>query len=157
VSRRRQGSDGPALEYEVGYGRPPQTHRFQPGRSGNPKGRPKGVRRLPDILSQLLNQRITVQDRGRPRTMTMQEVILRNLVDGAARRDPKALQALLTVMQRFPLNEDEGSPRMADLSAEDAAIFEAFLETHGAKDARDDGIETRTGPAVPLADKEPGA
>jgi uncharacterized protein DUF5681 len=31
-------------EYEVGYGRPPKASQFAPGRSGNPKGRPKGAR-----------------------------------------------------------------------------------------------------------------
>jgi hypothetical protein len=30
--------------YEVGYGRPPKGSQFTPGRSGNPKGRPKGAR-----------------------------------------------------------------------------------------------------------------
>jgi len=28
-------------DYEVGYGKPPKSRRFQPGVSGNPKGRPK--------------------------------------------------------------------------------------------------------------------
>nr|WP_306262013.1 DUF5681 domain-containing protein [Pararhizobium sp. IMCC21322] len=31
-------------DYEVGYAKPPQSSRFKPGMSGNPKGRPKGAR-----------------------------------------------------------------------------------------------------------------
>jgi hypothetical protein len=39
--------DGPS--YEVGYGKPPQATRFQPGKSGNPKGRPKGSKKVPPV------------------------------------------------------------------------------------------------------------
>jgi len=32
--------------FTVGYKKPPQHSRFQPGRSGNPRGKQKGVRNL---------------------------------------------------------------------------------------------------------------
>jgi Family of unknown function (DUF5681) len=38
--------------YGVGYGRPPKATRFKPGQSGNPKGRPKGSRKVaPDDVT----------------------------------------------------------------------------------------------------------
>lgn len=41
----KAGGDG--SDYRVGYGRPPREHRFQPGRSGNSKGRPKKKSSVP--------------------------------------------------------------------------------------------------------------
>ena len=40
--------DGESDRYAVGYGKPPQEHRFQPGRSGNPRGRPSRKKPTPD-------------------------------------------------------------------------------------------------------------
>jgi Family of unknown function (DUF5681) len=43
-------------EYTVGYGRPPQHTRFQPSRSGNPKGRAKSSKNLSTLFSEELAQ-----------------------------------------------------------------------------------------------------
>jgi hypothetical protein len=42
------------LPYSVGYGRPPKHTRFKPGRSGNPKGRPRGSRNLSTEMQKVL-------------------------------------------------------------------------------------------------------
>lgn len=41
---------------EVGPGKPPIEHRFKPGQSGNPKGRPKGSKSLATIVRELENE-----------------------------------------------------------------------------------------------------
>ena len=92
----------PSRDYVVGYGRPPVESRFQPGRSGNPRGRPKGGKSIGRALMEALEQRVTVQIGGRPRKMRMQDVIIQGLVQGAARRDARALKQLFALMDRDP-------------------------------------------------------
>jgi len=61
----------PDVAYEVGYGKPPKQTRFAAGKSGNPKGRPKGAKnkrpllnkeRLQDIVLDAAYRDITVRD-----------------------------------------------------------------------------------------------
>nr|MBA3241403.1 hypothetical protein [Acidobacteriota bacterium] len=56
--------DDPPLDhgdgYTVGYGKPPREHRFQPGLSGNPKGRRKGARGLKTDLQAELDGTIAI-------------------------------------------------------------------------------------------------
>lgn len=70
--------------YETGYKKPPVHTRFAPGKSGNPKGRPKKVQAtgLTDI-ERLLSESISVRVNGKPKTMTAFELLLRCTVDKA--------------------------------------------------------------------------
>ncbi len=65
-----------ADDSDVGYGKPPRAHQFKPGKSGNPKGRPKGAKSEETILRELLQQKISLNERGRARRITIHEGIL---------------------------------------------------------------------------------
>jgi Family of unknown function (DUF5681) len=71
--------DQEAPEYVVGYRRPPKTTRFVAGKSGNPKGRPKGTRSIGAILRDIIQQKIGVTENGKTRRMPVLEVTFRRL------------------------------------------------------------------------------
>ena len=84
----------PEADYEVGYGKPPVTSRFKPGRSGNPRGRPKGARnkmakpyqeRLKDIVLEEAYRTIEVNERGRSVTLPMAQAIVRVIAHDAVK------------------------------------------------------------------------
>jgi hypothetical protein len=59
--------------YKVGYGKPPEHTRFKRGKSGNPKGRPKGNLNTQTILERVLNENVTINENGMRKTVTKRE------------------------------------------------------------------------------------
>jgi len=53
---------GLTADDRVGYGRPPRATRFVPGKSGNPKGRPKGARSVGAILQRWSQEQDSTKD-----------------------------------------------------------------------------------------------
>ena len=74
--RRRIPPPGGDDGYRVGYGKPPVHSRFQPGQSGNPAGRRKGVRNLMTDVGRILVKPVRLKEGGRTRQRTTQESVL---------------------------------------------------------------------------------
>lgn len=82
-------------DYEVGYGRPPKATQFQPGQSGNRKGRPKGSRNISIMLNEELAANVTVTLDGRRVKRTKGQIMVRQVVDKAAKGDLNAAKLIL--------------------------------------------------------------
>jgi len=63
-------------QYKVGYGKPPKASQFKRGKSGNPRGRPKGSLRLATDLAAELGEQITVREDGRSRRVSKQRALI---------------------------------------------------------------------------------
>jgi Family of unknown function (DUF5681) len=108
-------NDNRNLGYEIGYRKPPRHTRFQKGRSGNPKGRPRGSKNLATLLDEALGERVVINERGRKRTATKREVFLKQMVNQAAQGDLRAIRLLLHHLEKRPQKESgDNRPSLRD-------------------------------------------
>jgi Family of unknown function (DUF5681) len=111
----------------VGYRRPPRATQFKPGKSGNPRGRPKGSRSISSVLNDVIRQKIAVTENGRTRRIPALEVMLRRLANDAMRNDPRALKLLLSLVDQNVESPEIERP-FDEVLAEDQAILAQYLE-----------------------------
>jgi hypothetical protein len=111
-------------DYEVGYGKPPHHTRFKKGQSGNPRGRPKGSKNLPTLLSEALNEPVVVAENGRRRKITMRQAIIKQLVKRSATADLRAMKILLDMVRDLEGQTQPASPETAEFSEADEKVLE---------------------------------
>jgi hypothetical protein len=80
---------------KVGYCSPPKHTQFAKGRSGNPKGRPKGKPNVTTALQRALNEKVTVNENGRRKSLTKLQAAVKQLVNKAASGELRALRYLM--------------------------------------------------------------
>lgn len=84
----------PSSDDRVGPGRPPKHSQFQKGKSGNPKGRPKGTLNLATVLERTLRERVVINENGERKVITKMEAAVKQLVNKAAKGDIPAFKIL---------------------------------------------------------------
>ena len=83
----------------VGYKRPPAHSKFVKGKSGNPKGRPKGTH-VGSTLANLVNQTITVTVEGIPRKMPLTEALAMSLAHRALAGNTAAAREFMKIVEK---------------------------------------------------------
>jgi len=111
---------------EVGYGKPPKHTQFKPGRSGNPKGRPKGTRNLKTDLIEELSERVAITENGKPLRVSKQRLMVKALTARAVKGDTKAASILISLLAQTMGLDPQDSTKI-DLAAEDDAILAAWM------------------------------
>jgi hypothetical protein len=132
---RRPGKDEP---YEVGYCKPPKHTQFKPGQSGNRKGRPRGQRNFRTAVRDALQEKVTIREGDRTRSVPRMDAIIRVTFNNALRSDAKALAAFIQLARSAGLMDEEPELSSAEsISAEDEAILAGYLEHLGLKPSKE--------------------
>lgn len=105
---------------KVGYKKPPKQHRFQPGVSGNPKGRKPLPTDMDGFMTYYMDQTVPVTENGRKTRRRRKQVIVIRTVNAAMEGKDRAIDR---VMKH---DREQGRPAFV-VEPEDKAVVDAAL------------------------------
>ncbi len=120
------GNRDKGRDYDVGYGKPPRPHQFQPGQSGNPRGRPKGAKGLKAELTAELDEFVTITEHGKSKRIRKRRLVIKALAQKAALGNVAAADKLLTLVIQTEGFEDQRAA-IRSLSETDNLILARML------------------------------
>jgi uncharacterized protein DUF5681 len=106
----------------VGYKKPPKSHQFRPGQSGNPNGRPKGARNFKSDLRDELSEMTSFRECGHEVSISKQRALIKRLVASAIEGDARSIATLMSFCARA-FGDDNDDQQQAP---EDHEIVDAF-------------------------------
>jgi hypothetical protein len=124
-------------DFEVGYKKPPQQTRFQPGRSGNPRGRPKRNRTVTEIVSRQLRRKVTVNDGHQSRQVQVVDAIVMTHISKAAKGDHRSTKF---VFEALEVRDADTNNNLPELLTQFRAIHETRTnQNHALPPTRGEG------------------
>lgn len=112
-------------DYNIGFKKPPKQSQFQPGSSGNPKGRPKGSKNLKTDLIEELAEKIGIKENGNAKTVSKQRAMLKSLMLKAVQGDTKASMVILNMILKI-LVDEQAQAEPVELTPTDQKILEQY-------------------------------
>jgi len=112
-----------AIKYKVGYGKPPKKTRWKKGQSGNPSGRPKGVKNLETVIRQEAYSKIVIKEGGKTQTVTKVEALMKRMMTKGIQGDNKAASIALNLMREYLPHLDADAADRAPLTEEELKIL----------------------------------
>lgn len=96
-----------SAEWQVGYGKPPRHSRYQPGRSGNPQGRPKradtdfSLDERPVLAAALkaAERKVTRRENGRVDEISTRDAVVQATILAALKGNPRSQALALKLLQ----------------------------------------------------------
>jgi hypothetical protein len=108
--------------------RPPESGQFKPGKSGNPKGRPKGSKNLRTVFEEAARATVTATIDGKTRRITKLQATAWQLATKAAAGDRTAMIKFLDWMDEFEARAAAARPAQFRLSEVDLEVLRATHE-----------------------------
>ncbi len=120
--------------YDVGYGRPPKSGQFKKGQSGNPKGRGKGSKLFAEIVSDALDEKVTINENGSRKLITKREALAKQVANKGATGDLRSIKLLFEILEglddreRVTRSETENSTASERIRKKLAQLHERIAE-----------------------------
>lgn len=128
---------GKRADYSIGFGKPPEQHRFKKGQTGNPKGRSKKGKEPPvrfgdgvvdnDLVQEAFRQ-LQLHENGRPVRLRISQAIVRSLLLDGLKGNRLAKRYAFELLRREEREALERSAKFYKSYVEIKAKGEALIQ-----------------------------
>jgi hypothetical protein len=112
----------------LGRGHPPKHTQFPKGKSGNPKGRPKGSKNMSTYLMEAAHDQVSATIGGKTRKISKLQATTMQLATKAASGDQAAMNKFLDWMDEIETRAAAARPSQFPLSEADIEVIRETYE-----------------------------